>query len=278
MTGRGAGGRRPLWTSITPRPGVSGAAVPTPSTDVPLATTNRGGAIVVPGPRSPSYRRAGQRWFPAVLALTRSERRQNHRAAKDVCSTRGPPTGPRLVTALTQRGSYTRRPWSSPCGRFTRAPGAPSRRWDRAPDLWPSPRPCLAPVPRPLSRPVLVPAEELLARKEGRGRLPLTAGAVLRPASRETDRRRPRPSSAAVVCRPSPSQHTLAPNLRLPPRKRPVPPPWHGSRNDYPGDVLLSQGAAPQVPSALVVLTSVFGMGTGVAPPLWSPGTLLYLS
>ncbi len=46
--------------------------------------------------------------------------------------------------------------------------------------------------------------------------------------------------------------------------------------NDYPGDVLLSQGAAPQVPSALVVLTSVFGMGTGVAPPLWSPGTLLY--
>jgi hypothetical protein len=47
--------------------------------------------------------------------------------------------------------------------------------------------------------------------------------------------------------------------------------------NNYPGDVLLSQGAAPQVPSALVVLTSVFGMGTGVAPPLWSPGTLLYL-
>ena len=46
-----------------------------------------------------------------------------------------------------------------------------------------------------------------------------------------------------------------------------------GLSNDYPGDVLLSQGAAPQVPSALVVLTSVFGMGTGVAPPLWSPGT-----
>ena len=72
-------------------------------------------------------------------------------------------------------------------------------------------------------------------------------------------------------------QHTGAPHLLLRPRKRPVPPPWHGSRNNYPGDVLLSQGAAPQVPSALVVLTSVFGMGTGVAPPLWSPGTLLYL-
>jgi hypothetical protein len=40
-----------------------------------------------------------------------------------------------------------------------------------------------------------------------------------------------------------------------------------------PGDVLLSQGVAPQVPSALTVLTSVFGMGTGVAPSLWSPET-----
>jgi hypothetical protein len=40
-----------------------------------------------------------------------------------------------------------------------------------------------------------------------------------------------------------------------------------------PGDVLLSQGVAPQVPSALTVLTSVFGMGTGVSPSLWSPET-----
>ena len=41
------------------------------------------------------------------------------------------------------------------------------------------------------------------------------------------------------------------------------------------GDVLLSQGNAPQVPSALAGLTAVFGMGTGVAPPPWSPETLL---
>ena len=34
------------------------------------------------------------------------------------------------------------------------------------------------------------------------------------------------------------------------------------------GDDLLSQGDSPQVPSALVGLTSVFGMGTGVTPPL----------
>jgi hypothetical protein len=31
-----------------------------------------------------------------------------------------------------------------------------------------------------------------------------------------------------------------------------------------PGDVLLSQGESPQLPSALKSLTSVFGMGTGV--------------
>jgi hypothetical protein len=41
------------------------------------------------------------------------------------------------------------------------------------------------------------------------------------------------------------------------------------------GDVLLSQGDAPQVPSALAGLTAVFGMGTGVAPPPWSPENLL---
>ena len=41
----------------------------------------------------------------------------------------------------------------------------------------------------------------------------------------------------------------------------------------WPGSgVLLSQGL-PQVPSALAGLTSVFGMGTGVTPPLWPPET-----
>jgi hypothetical protein len=31
----------------------------------------------------------------------------------------------------------------------------------------------------------------------------------------------------------------------------------------------------PQVPSALEGLTSVFGMGTGGSPPLWSPDNLI---
>lgn len=39
-----------------------------------------------------------------------------------------------------------------------------------------------------------------------------------------------------------------------------------------PGDDLLSHSASAAVPSALEDFTAVFGMGTGVAPPLGSPG------
>ena len=39
------------------------------------------------------------------------------------------------------------------------------------------------------------------------------------------------------------------------------------------GDDLLSHTVAHAVPSALESLTSVFGMGTGVSSPLWSPRT-----
>ena len=41
-----------------------------------------------------------------------------------------------------------------------------------------------------------------------------------------------------------------------------------------PGDDLLSHSVARAVPSALEGLTAVFGMGTGVAPPLESPGKM----
>src|SRR6184192_3019007 len=37
------------------------------------------------------------------------------------------------------------------------------------------------------------------------------------------------------------------------------------------GNDLLSHRVTPAVPSALEGLTSVFGMGTGVSPPQWSP-------
>ncbi len=39
-----------------------------------------------------------------------------------------------------------------------------------------------------------------------------------------------------------------------------------------PSDYLLSHPVARIVPSALKDLTSVFGMGTGVSPSLWSLG------
>lgn len=41
-----------------------------------------------------------------------------------------------------------------------------------------------------------------------------------------------------------------------------------------PGDDLFSRKAALSVSSALESLTSVFGMGTGVASPLESPGSI----
>lgn len=45
-----------------------------------------------------------------------------------------------------------------------------------------------------------------------------------------------------------------------------------------PGTVLLSQAGNRSVPSALEGLTTVFGMGTGVAPPVWAPGKNLHSS
>ncbi len=40
----------------------------------------------------------------------------------------------------------------------------------------------------------------------------------------------------------------------------------------YPGGDLLSHAVTSAVPSALEGLTAVFGMGTGVAPPVRPPG------
>ena len=44
---------------------------------------------------------------------------------------------------------------------------------------------------------------------------------------------------------------------------------------ENPGSDLLSHHLTMAVSSALEGLTSVFGMGTGVAPPVWPPGTSL---
>ena len=47
-----------------------------------------------------------------------------------------------------------------------------------------------------------------------------------------------------------------------------TPPSELGGVRAKSGGALLSQGVYPQVPSAQAVLTSVFGMGTGVTLPL----------
>jgi hypothetical protein len=52
----------------------------------------------------------------------------------------------------------------------------------------------------------------------------------------------------------------------------PCPSGLYSSEIKKPGNDLLSHPAAQAVPSARTGLTSVFGMGTGVAPPLKSPG------
>ena len=51
--------------------------------------------------------------------------------------------------------------------------------------------------------------------------------------------------------------------------------PRRASFKEKSGGDLLSQGVSSQVPSALVGLTSVFGMGTGVTPPLWPPKSVV---
>ena len=49
------------------------------------------------------------------------------------------------------------------------------------------------------------------------------------------------------------------------------PPPKRGPQSCEIGGDLLSQGVSSQVPSAQAGLTSVFGKGTGVTPPLLPP-------
>ena len=78
--------------------------------------------------------------------------------------------------------------------------------------------------------------------------------------------------------RPTGSGRDEAP--RAHPRARDVCPRRCGERRGAPssrtpGGDLLSQGVSPQVPSALAVFTSVFGMGTGVSPPLLPPEHLV---
>src|SRR5260221_9056972 len=55
-------------------------------------------------------------------------------------------------------------------------------------------------------------------------------------------------------------------------KPRPLPAEARSHEEKNPGNVLLSHQATLTVPSALEGLTTVFGIGTGVTPPPWSPG------
>src|SRR5690606_4682504 len=74
------------------------------------------------------------------------------------------------------------------------------------------------------------------------------------------------------------SSHTETPRGCPSPKETTLPDPlWiEGGWFLLPGDVLLSQGLSPQVPSALEGLTSVFGMGTGGSPPPSSPDPISF--
>jgi hypothetical protein len=76
----------------------------------------------------------------------------------------------------------------------------------------------------------------------------------------------------------TPGRHRLHTPAEDATPKRPLAEGRGAFSSKYSGDVLLSQGESPQVPSALAGLTSVFGMGTGVTLPLRSPETMLHRS
>jgi hypothetical protein len=52
-------------------------------------------------------------------------------------------------------------------------------------------------------------------------------------------------------------------------------PGWFELKKINPGSVLTSRAVASPLLSPLEGLTAVFGMGTGVSPPLWPPGLIL---
>ncbi len=83
----------------------------------------------------------------------------------------------------------------------------------------------------------------------------------------------PAGTPASWTAAPQSSTHRSS-NQQLRAKKQRSPSQSEGLLQRNPGGVLLSQGATPQVPSALAGLTAVFGMGTGVSPPPWPPETV----
>src|SRR5438445_534818 len=125
--------------------------------------------------------------------------------------------------------------------------------------------------------------EQLGSRRRVRGRLPLRARALPRRASRrdgarQAPRGRRDPGDPRRL-RARPLDRIRRLSATTPGSERPGRlGEYRGGRGAprdviYPGSDLLSHAVASGVPSAREGLTSVFGMGTGVAPPALPPGS-----
>ena len=100
--------------------------------------------------------------------------------------------------------------------------------------------------------------------------VPLSDGVEVLAAGDDADRPAGRSQPYRHQAADRPGTHNADPHRRILPRKRRNPP-GECTRGGFmrgSGGDLLSQDVSVQVPSALVGLTTVFGMGTGVAPPL----------
>ena len=89
---------------------------------------------------------------------------------------------------------------------------------------------------------------------------------------RTTERRGPAEGRPPLPANPVPSRQDSVRHPPAGPRRATWPAENVSRKRKNPGDDLCSRKAALSVSSALESLTSVFGMGTGVASPLESPG------
>jgi hypothetical protein len=166
------------------------------------------------------------------------------------------PPGPRLRTDRSHAAPCR---W---CGLAT-APhdpsGPASAHPPSSPHPSPSPHPSASPHPSPSALPKPWGRPSASPRR--------SSSAALAPLPTSASRRQVDVGRAPLECTRRP---------RKPDGKRPktTKGPLSGPfRSEKSGGVLLSRGVSSQVPSALVGLTSVFGMGTGVTPPPWPPET-----
>ena len=231
------------------------------------------------GPGAASGRRPEPARRPAVAGGDRSRWRAGHRPPQPWpavarragrAGRRAPPTGPGSGWGVDRR--HPPRPAPAGAHRSTDRFGGPHR--------WPGPdrrRPMGACAPHRSFHDA--------RRRPSPTSLRASAAPRCAPSTRPSLRCRPCPAlpvprrgRGAGAGGPGPVARARG-TLRFPgrhvrqrTRNAKKPPPRRGLQKKSGGD-LLSQGVPPQVPSALAGLTSVFGMGTGVTPPLWPPET-----